>query len=554
MKKIILIISIIILFSQNLFSQSYPRMGNPNWVTNDFFEDFNGSFDRSVWDVFHNWCGAGSQDEIIFSWVDSPYTVNQNYGNLYLSARASENYTGCGTSVDFISGQVATKEDFHYGIYECSATFDYEHGSFPAFWLTYRIDCNVSHRAEIDIVELKKKDSDSDLDNNAFYKPIGCGKGHGIEDAWHQTNFDWEDEDPHTFKCVYTPDYIKFYVDNQLLHTYNNNSYDFPDTRENIYLSQQLWQYNGSVDNIVVPQTSIFHWVKVKQFFLAPEITCPDVICTTGNASLDVDEDAYDITWSLYPGSAFTSSLSGTGKTVNNITASGNYNGTGKITFNFKVRGESFSAEKEFGVKGPRYEDISFGVVDSGDNPANQYGGTWVLCPNTTYHIYVHNDLSTCSTSNYSWTVPAAWTQYYTYQNMISINTNSSPGGPISVNANTCCNNNVTIISDYMGTDYNCGYYYMTFTPNPTTSETTVEILKGNEKEKKVMSSEDLQELQNLEWEFDVYDQSQILKASNKKIKGNKHKLKVNGWKKGVYFIRAKIKDEIVFGKLIVEK
>jgi len=215
--------------------------------------------------------------------------------------------------------------------------------------------------------------------------------------------------------------------------------------------------------------------------------------------------------------------------------------------------GESFSAEKEIRVNGPGYEDISFYVCKSTGEPANNMSGFWLLCPNTTYHIYVNNN-GPCSTSNYSWSFPEAWTDFYTYQNMISINTNSSPGGPVSVDANTCCNNNVTIIYDYMGSDYNCGYYYMTFTPNPVVVETTIEILKGNESEKMNPSLEEFQELQKIEWELDVFDHAQIVRKSLKKIKGNKLKLKVNGWNSGFYYVRGRINNEIIYGKFIVKE
>jgi len=156
---------IILLISLISYSQSYPRMGNPNYATTELIEDFNGSFDGNIWKIFNNQCFNGPNETPILSWVNNTTTVHQDNGNLNLSARAYDNYTGCGTSVDFISGQVASRDNFHYGIFECSATFDYEHGSFPAFWLNYEIDCNVSHRAEIDIVEMKYKHSNPTLDN-----------------------------------------------------------------------------------------------------------------------------------------------------------------------------------------------------------------------------------------------------------------------------------------------------------------------------------------------------------------------------------------------------
>lgn len=207
--------------------------------------------------------------------------------------------------------------------------------------------------------------------------------------------------------------------------------------------------------------------------------------------------------------------------------------------------GESFSAEQTFGVKGPRYEDITFNVLKSDGIPANQISGTWLLCPNTTYHIYVNNNNTSCSTHSYTWSVPSGWTQFYTYQNMISINTNSQPGGPVSVNANTCCNNNVTIISGYMGTDYNCGYYSISLSPNPVTGEATL-MLESN--------TEDNTIDETVKWDLEVYTETQLLKTKQTGLRGQSVKIQTSGWPEGNYLVRVKYKNEILTSKLLVKR
>lgn len=102
-----------------------------------------------------------------------------------------------------------------------------------------------------------------------------------------------------------------------------------------------------------------------------------------------------------------------------------------------------------------------------------------------------------------------------------------------------------------MGTDYNCGYYFMVFTPNPATSETTVELFEGSESDDKT-ALKDSDELLKDGWEVDVFDQNQALKSAKKKIKGHSTRIDVRGWKKGVYFVRAKVGNEYVFGKFVV--
>lgn len=193
-------------------------------------------------------------------------------------------------------------------------------------------------------------------------------------------------------------------------------------------------------------------------------------------------------------------------------------------------------------VNGPYYKDISFDVYKSdGTHVTNSSGYTPTLCANTTYHIFVVNNGS-CSTSNYSWTIPSGWTNFYTSGNMISINTNSASGGNIIVAANTSCNNNVTIISGYMSSG-SCGGYYLVISPNPSVSETSIEL--------KADSETTLDE--NLDWDLDVYDSFQGLKEKKTKLKTKETKINTSGWKDGVYIVRATVGDKVVTEKMMVK-
>ncbi len=199
--------------------------------------------------------------------------------------------------------------------------------------------------------------------------------------------------------------------------------------------------------------------------------------------------------------------------------------------------GTTIKNKESFYIDGPDYEDVSLSLYTTGGSPVSY------MCPNTHYHIFVNS--TGCSTSNYSWTVPAAWNINYTWSNMISIYTNSTPGGNVMVDASTCCSScgSVRIVSDYFGSGY-CGQFLMVFSPNPTTDETTLSIESTSEE--KVLD-------ENEEWELEIYNNTQILKDKKTKIKGNQYKLKTSGWKEGIYFVRVKYKDEILQGKLIVK-
>ncbi len=105
------------------------------------------------------------------------------------------------------------------------------------------------------------------------------------------------------------------------------------------------------LDNIEVPVASTFNWVRAKEFFLAPEITCTPVICSSGTAAMDVAPSADSITWSLTPTNLFSGIKTGTGKNAT-ITAAAGASGQGKITYTFKIPSgesyETFTAEKTF--------------------------------------------------------------------------------------------------------------------------------------------------------------------------------------------------------------
>ena len=80
--------------------------------------------------------------------------------------------------------------------------------------------------------------------------------------------------------------------------------------------------------------------------------------------------------------------------------------------------------------------------------------------------------------------------------------------------------------------------------PNPTDGQTTIEL-----------SSADAQiEDASNEWDLEVYDQSQQLKAKKAKIRGKSTTLNTSGWKGGVYVVRANYNGQLLTEKLVVGK
>ena len=85
--------------------------------------------------------------------------------------------------------------------------------------------------------------------------------------------------------------------------------------------------------------------------------------------------------------------------------------------------------------------------------------------------------------------------------------------------------------------------YLLSLSPNPASGETTIKI--ESTKKDKVYKE--------IEWELEVFDQTQALKAKTNKLTVNTTKIQTSNWKDGVYIVRAKIGDKILTEKLIVK-
>ena len=564
----------------------YPREMNVNYSYTKFSDSFNGTLlDKRKWDVTKNY-GRG---KCIF--IDSEGTTYSVNNGLNLNMVYDPGYCfvdGIIHCPDYISAEIVSKDKFKYGIYEGRMRFAAGKGSWPAFWFFGGSGAddpqyNTGYASEIDIAEYNwHKDSwpsgGYTVHTDHVFHWWWPESFHGtremeIPGGTENNDVDWNTS--HTFKLIYTPYDCTFYIDgafswrrSKFYSIVNGGPQDifpedinasatysewewFPKHEGQIILSQQVSKYVYDSD-ISAPQTSLFEWVKFKQFFLAPEITCPQIICSSVTATMNVDPAATNISWSLSPGYLFSGATTGSGTTVN-ITVSPYYQGKGKITYSFNIScdisipKETYTAEKEIWINGPDASETSFDVYRSDGVRATKVGNAFLMCPNTTYHIYAMNSLSSpIPLSNYTWTVPSAWSQFYTYQNMISVNTNSSPGGPVTAYAtNTAsgCNNTVQVVTGYMGSNYSCGSYYMALSPNPSTGRTVLTLSADGDK---VVD-------ENTSWEVQVYDQQLGLKEKKTKLKGKDAKIDTSGWKDGVYIVNAIVDGQKVSEKMIVK-
>lgn len=193
--------------------------------------------------------------------------------------------------------------------------------------------------------------------------------------------------------------------------------------------------------------------------------------------------------------------------------------------------------QKGIGVIMPYYGDLTYSLYTTGGTPVSY------MCANTNYQIFLNNN-SGCSLSNYTWSVPAAWSINYTSGNMISVYTNSLPGGMVETSATTCCGVYTKVKTGYFASGYCGGSYAMSLSPNPSNGAVTLSIEP---------TSEDVVFDENAEWGVEIFDQMQGLKEQKTKMKGKECKIQTTGWKAGIYIVRVNYKDEYLQGKLLVQ-
>lgn len=214
--------------------------------------------------------------------------------------------------------------------------------------------------------------------------------------------------------------------------------------------------------------------------------------------------------------------------------------GTGQVKLTITTpSGNTGSTTKSFDVNCQPNPNSVYITIEEED-------GSWVdaVCPYTNYYFYVSNNDNNCSTSNYSWDFSSGWTKYYSGNNMALANSGPSPEGLLEISATTVCGTNTVIYSKIIPEDDDCGGYYMTFTPNPTTYETMLE-LKSDQPEFFDVS---------MEWELEIFDRNQILKEKKTKLKGTQYNIKTTGWKEGIYFVRVNMKGKVKTGVFVVTK
>ena len=438
------------------------RRWNTSYMQQKFSDEFNGtSLNQNVWYV--ELCtGSDSDGNPIYNRDGEPNNIVVSNGTLKLISRYENGnvdnncWNGTHMVTNFTGAHIWSRwapNRYKYGSFEARCFMPSGIHFNYAYWLWgpggdgYPVDGFTS---EIDISE-------------------GCewihdGSHHAMKSTFHLFPQNGGAEIPlsddetsslgtvyegswHIYKIIWNPYEVIFYVDSiekwrrsryytgSDCHT---NDVGMSQIVTNTLYKDRLWFPNDEMAIMLqmlttkytqansLPATMEVDYVRVKQFFLAPEITLSsNIICTSGTATMDVDLAATNITWQLAPSNLFSGTATGSGTTANIIRASG-ANGLGKITYTFKMpSGETFTAEKEICLGSP----VISGISGPTSTPNNQWA---------TYHAILETSLS--APTAYNWILnPLNGNSVYNYGSTCDIAFYNSGYYQLVVQAKNTC-------------------------------------------------------------------------------------------------------------------
>jgi beta-glucanase (GH16 family) len=198
-----------------------PSLTVPGWtlVWSDEFNLPDGSSpDAAKWNFVTGGNGFGNAE--LESYTNRPQNAEIQNGNLVITA-LKERYTGADmVSHDYTSARLNTSNKFRqaYGRFEASIKIPYGQGIWPAFWL---LGTDLSTKAwptcgEIDIMENIGREPS--IVHGTIHGP-GYSGGKGIGSPFSFPDGRKFADDFHIYAVEWSPNQIKFFVDNNLYAT-----------------------------------------------------------------------------------------------------------------------------------------------------------------------------------------------------------------------------------------------------------------------------------------------------------------------------------------------
>ncbi|MCP9292973.1 glycoside hydrolase family 16 protein [Gracilimonas sediminicola] len=198
-------------------------------------------------------------------YTDRPENVRINDGFLEITAR-EESFEGS----DYTSARILTRGKFEktFGRFEARIKLPFGQGIWPAFWLLgddSNGTVNWPQIGEIDIMEYRGQEPT--IVHGSVHGP-GYSAGEAVTDSYVLSNSRF-DTDFHFFAIEWGPDFIKYYVDDELYNEINpgdvNGEWVFNDNTFYIILNVAVGgSFVGSPNSRTpFPQTMVVDYVRV---------------------------------------------------------------------------------------------------------------------------------------------------------------------------------------------------------------------------------------------------------------------------------------------------
>ena len=248
------------------------NMEGENWeiVWNDEF-DGAGIVDTTKWTYdLGNW-GWGN-GELQYYTAFRTENARQEDGNLIIEAHKND------MDNPWTSARLTTrgKTTFLYGKVEFRAKVPAEKGNWSAGWMLgdeYVDELSWPYCGEIDILESVGYQMDNETGNGTAHSSAHCGAYYFKlgNQATATTPVSNMNNAFHTYSVIWTPDFIKAYVDDKEYFTYDDTSTDLTwpfDKPQNIILNLTMgggWGGLDGMDESVETQQMIIDYVRVYQ-------------------------------------------------------------------------------------------------------------------------------------------------------------------------------------------------------------------------------------------------------------------------------------------------
>lgn len=244
-KKIIFISLIFLLLCFTVYANELNETGSRP-MGSQFYEDFQ-SYDENIWSKAGIWT---NEDMFNATWYPEQVTFSDGKMKLEIDKEADED-----ANPPFKAGELRTNDFYHYGLFEVSMKPARSEGTVSSFFTyTGPWDWDDDPWDEIDI-EFLGKDT-TKIQFNYFTA------GKGGNEHYHDLGFDAAD-DFNTYALEWRSDSIRWYVNDELVHTATEN---IPQTPQKIMMN--LWpaigvdEWTGVFDGDDTPVNTYYEWVR----------------------------------------------------------------------------------------------------------------------------------------------------------------------------------------------------------------------------------------------------------------------------------------------------